>query len=100
MKFVKYGIIGTGGAWAFHNAGCKKNPKIKFNSVFDINEKRGKKVARMHKMDYFSNIDEFLKSDIDAVLIMVPHFLHEEMVLKAAEAGKDIVKKIKKKIKK
>ena len=42
MKHVKYGIIGCGGAWAFHSAGCKDNPKIKFNSVFDANEKAAK----------------------------------------------------------
>ena len=91
MEFVKYGIIGTGGAWAFHNAGTRNNPKIKFNSVFYINEKKGKKAARIHKMEYFNDLNAFLKSDIDAVIIMVPHFLHEEMVIAAAEAGKHVL---------
>jgi UDP-N-acetylglucosamine 3-dehydrogenase len=91
MDYVKYGIIGTGGAWAFHSAGCKGNPKIKFNSVFDIDEKSARRVARMHKMDYFTELNLFLKSDIDAVLIMVPHYLHEEIVIAAAEAGKHVL---------
>ncbi|MBY9004173.1 MAG: Gfo/Idh/MocA family oxidoreductase [Candidatus Lokiarchaeota archaeon] len=91
MKFVKYGIIGCGGAWAFHSAGCKNNPKIKFNSVYDINEKAAKRTARIHKMQYYSDIEGFLKSDIDAVIIMVPHFLHDEMVIAAAEAGKHVL---------
>jgi UDP-N-acetylglucosamine 3-dehydrogenase len=91
MKFVKYGIIGCGGAWAFHSAGCKNNPKIKFNSVFDINEKAAKRAARINKMQYFTDINSFLKSDIDAVIVMVPHFLHEEIVIAAAEAGKHVL---------
>lgn len=91
MKHVKYGIIGCGGAWAFHSAGSKNNPKIKFNSVYDINEKAAKRAARIHKIQYYTDINKFLKSDIDAVIIMVPHFLHEEMVIAAAEAGKHVL---------
>jgi predicted dehydrogenase len=91
MKYVKYGIIGCGGAWAFHSAGSKNNPKIKFNSVYDINEKAAKRAARIYKLQYYTNINEFLKSDIDAVIIMVPHFLHEDMVIAVAEAGKHIL---------
>jgi len=91
MDFVKYGIIGTGGAWAFHSAGTRNNPKIKFKSVYDINEKEGKRAARISKMEYYNDLNTFLKSDIEAVIIMVPHFLHEEMVIAAAEAGKHVL---------
>lgn len=91
MKSVKYGIIGCGGAWAFHSAGSKSNPKIEFKSVYDVNETAAKRTARIYKMQYFKDINLFLKSDIDAVLIMVPHFLHEEMVIATAEAGKHVL---------
>ena len=91
MDFVKYGIVGTGAAWRFHSAGSKDNPKIKFVSVYDVNEKSAKKAARKFKMAQFSNYDTFLKSDIDAVLIMVPHYLHEQYVVTAAEAGKHVL---------
>jgi UDP-N-acetylglucosamine 3-dehydrogenase len=91
MNYVKYGIIGCGGAWAFHSAGSKHNPKIKFKSVYDINETAAKRAARIFKMQYYSNINAFLKSDIDAVIVMVPHFLHEEIVIAAAEAGKHVL---------
>jgi len=93
MNIVKYGIIGTGAAWEFHRAGCKSNPKIKFTSVYDIDEKRAKRKARPLKMEPFfgDNLDAFFKSNIDAVIIMVPHFLHEFYVVKAAEAGKHVL---------
>ena len=72
MNDVKYGIIGAGMAWQFHRAGCKNNPKIKFVSVYDIDEKKAKRTAKSFKMEVYSNLDAFFKSEIDAVLIMVP----------------------------
>ncbi|TFG26015.1 MAG: Gfo/Idh/MocA family oxidoreductase [Promethearchaeota archaeon] len=91
MKFVKYGIIGLGIVWLYHIRATKNSPKIKYVSAFDINEKIAKRAARKYKMDYYTDLDKFLKSDIDAVLIMVPHYLHEEMVTAAAEAGKHVL---------
>lgn len=91
MDYVKYGIIGTGGAWAFHKAAFKTNPKIKLTSVYDINEKKADRVARSFKCDSYQDIGEFFDSDIDAVLIMVPHFLHSKYVIEAAKAAKHIL---------
>ena len=91
MEFVKYGIVGTGAAWRFHSAGSKDNPKMKFVSVYDVNERSAKKVAKKFNMEQFDDYNTFLESDIDAVLIMVPHYLHEQYVLAAAEAGKHVL---------
>ncbi|TFG04263.1 MAG: Gfo/Idh/MocA family oxidoreductase [Promethearchaeota archaeon] len=91
MEFVKFGIIGCGGAWAFHSAGTRNSQVIKFNSCYDISEKNARRTAKKYKMEYFTDLQKFLESDIDAVLIMVPHFLHEEMVVRAAEAGKHVL---------
>ncbi len=91
MELVKFGIVGAGAAWSFHSAGTKNYPKIKFVSAFDVNERNLKKVRRSHNVETYTNYDKFLNSDIDAVLVMVPHYLHEEMVVKAAEAGKHVL---------
>jgi len=91
MEYIKYGIAGLGGAWMFHSAGVRNNDKIKFISAFDIDERKLKKASRIYNMEYYTDYDEFLKSDIDAVLIMVPHFLHEEFVIRAARAGKHVL---------
>jgi len=91
MKFVKYGIIGLGIVWLYHIRATKNSPKIKYVSAFDINEKIAKRAARKYQLDYFTDFDKFLKSDIDAVLIMVPHYLHEEMVIAAAKSGKHVL---------
>ncbi len=91
MNRVKFGFIGCGSVSKLHYVGSKNNPKIKFLSVYDINEKQVKKTAKRFKMVPYTNLDAFLKSDIDAILVMVPHYLHEEMVLATAEAGKHVL---------
>jgi predicted dehydrogenase len=91
MDVIKYGIIGVGSAWGFHSAGTRNNKKIKFTSAYDINEKAVKRTAKQYKMEYYTDLDKFLKTDIDAVLIMVPHYLHEKMVIASAEAGKHVL---------
>jgi len=94
LDFVKFGIIGAGGAWAFHSAGCKDSTVVKFVAVYDINTANAVKMAkryRINEMTAYSDLNEFLNSDIDAVLIMVPHVYHESLVIAAASAGKHVL---------
>ncbi len=95
MNSVKYGLVGIGNtfnsAWPYHYVGCKDNPKIKFVSVYDKNQKKANKLAKIFKLKTFSSYQDLLESDIDAVLVMVPHHAHEEVVIEAAKAGKDIL---------
>ncbi|MFX1242625.1 MAG: Gfo/Idh/MocA family protein [Promethearchaeota archaeon] len=95
MKSVKYGLVGIGNtfnsAWPYHYVGCKDNPKIEFKSVFDINQKKADKLAKIFKLKTYTSYEELLESDIDAVLVLVPHHAHEEVVIKAAKAGKHIL---------
>ena len=95
MNSVKYGLVGIGNtvnsAWPYHYVGCKDNPKIEFVSVYDINQKKATKLAKIFKLKTFSSYQDLLESDIDAVLIMVPHHAHEEVVIEAAKAGKHIL---------
>ncbi len=88
---VKFGIIGTGGVWRFHKLGAKNHSIVNFVSAYDVDEKNLQKTAKYSKLTTYSNLNEFLKSDIDAVLIMVPHYLHKELVIAAAEVGKNVI---------
>jgi|GEM_PF-167698 predicted dehydrogenase/Xaa-Pro aminopeptidase/putative sterol carrier protein len=93
-KYVKFGIIGAGSVWDFHRSACEDSPNLKFVAVYDKNQKHAEKVARRYranKMQAFSDLDKFLESDIDAVLIMVPHIHHADLVARAAAAGKHIL---------
>ncbi len=67
-KYVKFGVIGVGSVWDFHGPACANSPYLKFVAVYDKNQKRAEKVARRYKankMQAYSDLDEFLKSDID-----------------------------------
>jgi hypothetical protein len=44
MEFVKFGLIGGGVAWKYHQLGIRNIPKMRFKSLFDIDEKNGKRV--------------------------------------------------------
>ena len=90
-NYVKFGIIGVGSVWRYHKLGCKSNPQIKFISAYDIDEQNLSKAEKYSKLETYSNIEAFLKSDIEAVMVFVPHYLHKEIVLTAAEAGKHIL---------
>jgi len=95
MDSVNYGLVGIGNtvnsAWPYHYAGAKDNPNINFTSVFDIDFKKGKKLAKIFNLTFFDSYKEMLESEIDAVLVLVPHHAHEEIVIQAAEAGKHIL---------
>jgi predicted dehydrogenase len=90
-EIVKFGLIGVGSVWRYHKMGSKNNPKIKFVSAYDVNDNNLKNAYKFSKLQTFSNLDQFFKSDIEAVLILTPHYLHKDMVIAAAEAGKHII---------
>ena len=91
MDVVKFGIIGTGEVWRFHKLGSKNNPKIKFVAAYDVDENKLKNVSKFSKLETYTNLEVFLKSDIDAVLVLVPHYLHKDIVVAVAEAGKHVI---------
>ncbi|MFX1315512.1 MAG: Gfo/Idh/MocA family protein [Promethearchaeota archaeon] len=93
MDSVKFGIIGCGTASMYHTLGIKRdrNPILKFVAAYDINEQRLNRCAKRNKLTPYTNLEEFLKSDIDAVLLLLPHYLHREFTEKVAEAGKHVL---------
>jgi len=93
MKKVKFCLIGAG------RAGMVNARNFEFNiaesevvAVVDPNLEAARKAAEeLNANDYYSNLNEALiKSNFDAVCISAPTFVHCEVVVKAAEAGKHI----------
>jgi len=94
MEPVRFGIIGCGMAARFHILSQRKveDPKVKFTAAHDLNEKGLTKFCKYHKLTPHDTLEKFLQSDeFEAVLILVPHFLHEKMVLASAEAKKHVL---------
>ena len=91
MSFVRFGLMGCGRAASFHLSANRNNPKLKFVAAFDPDEKNLRKLARRSQLEPYQDLEKFLRSDIDAVLINVPHYLHVSLAVGAAEAGKHVL---------
>jgi len=91
---VKFGVIGGGQAFFFHSNGDRGSPWIAYTAIYDRNFENARKMAFTYKdgiLVPYSSLEEFLASDIDAVLVMVPHVYHVEMVERCAAAGKHVL---------
>ncbi len=93
VKKIKWGVAGCG-RFTEHAF----IPTLKFlrrssaHSFYSHNLKRAKELAEQSGASgYFDNYDEFLKSDIDCVFVGSVNAHHYEQVIKAAEAGKNIL---------
>ena len=93
VKKLKWGVAGCG-RFSEHTF----IPTMKFlrrsvvNSFYSHNINRAKELAeKSGAFGYFDNYDNFLKSDIDCVFVGSVNAHHYEQVIKAAEAGKNIL---------
>lgn len=93
MPQVKFGVIGCGNAGGFHVMGSKGNPDspVKYVAAHDLNDNVLTRFSRLHKLTPYLELDKFLASDIDAVMMAVPHYLHVSIAKRVAEAGKHIL---------
>jgi predicted dehydrogenase len=64
--------------------------KVKFQAIYDVDVKNAERIAKAYKLEPFKDLSALLESDLDVVLVAVPHSLHTEMVIAIAEAGKII----------
>ena len=90
---VKVGLIGSGGRGTYDASIVAKDPKARLVAICDIFDDRIEKAkAKIPAPDVivFRDYKELLASDVDAVIIATPVFLHPEHFEAAVEAGKNI----------
>ncbi len=89
---VKIGIIGCGGIANLHmDMLAKLKDRVQIIAVCDLDEKKAiaakeKTCAKKH----FTDMQEMLKLDINAILCCVPTLYHAKVVIDAAKSGKHI----------
>ncbi len=93
LKRIKWGAAGCGRFTEFSFIPALEFlRKSSINSVYSRTAARAKQVADKNGVsNHFNNYEEFLKSDINAVYIGSVNADHYEQVIKAAEAGKNIL---------
>lgn len=87
---IKLGIIGFGGMGKWHAENAPR-AGVEVIAVCDIDEVKQKEAVDMgYKL--YKTVDELLNDkNINTVILTVPNYLHKEMCLKAAKAGKNVI---------
>lgn len=96
MGKIRMGVVGVRRGDAYINA-FHMGDRSEITAVCDVNPLNAAAAAEeMHLPDdhVFTDFDEFLNSDIDAVAIVTPIPFHEEQVVKALLAGKDVFSEV------
>ncbi|MEM3630038.1 MAG: Gfo/Idh/MocA family oxidoreductase, partial [Nitrososphaerota archaeon] len=90
---IKIGVIGAAGfIGEVHTRAAFEIPNAKLVAIADINEERGKEVAKKYNTKWYKDYNDMLKKeDIDAVIIATPDDLHLDPAIAAAEAGKHML---------
>ena len=90
---LKLALVGCGAIARYHLDGIKESaPRIQVTAVVDPDRARAASYAEETGATAYASLEEALQSgDFDAVDIMVPHHLHEELALLAFSAGKHVL---------
>lgn len=90
---LKLALVGCGAIARYHLDGIKEYaPRIQVTAVIDPDMSRAQSYAADTGATAFPSLAEALQQgDFDAVDIMVPHHLHEEVALMAFAAGKHVL---------
>jgi len=88
---IKVGIIGLGKMGRLHLKNCSFVEDVKVVAVSDSSKKKLQLAHDMGVKHLYNDYTDLLKStDIDAVIITLPNFMHVQSVCEAAEASKDV----------
>ncbi|RDW20660.1 Gfo/Idh/MocA family protein [Oceanobacillus chungangensis] len=89
---MKIGMMSFAHMHAYSYAeSLKKIPTVEIVGVFDDDLERGQEVAGKYHTKHYKDQEEFLKEEMDAVIICSENIRHKEMVLNAAKAKKHIL---------
>ena len=88
---IRIGIIGLGW-WGKQIVTClAESPRFKVLAGCDVDHNMAAPFARTHGFDLVADYKELLKrADIDAIAVVTPHLLHEEMAIAGFAAGKHV----------
>lgn len=84
----RIGMIGAGIISGCHLAAVASHPKTQLVAVADLSEDRATKAAKPYGASVYTDYHQMLAQEqLDAVIINLPHGLHEACALECAEHG-------------
>ncbi|OIO01967.1 hypothetical protein COS16_02135 [Candidatus Desantisbacteria bacterium CG02_land_8_20_14_3_00_49_13] len=89
---IRFGQIGVGGEGTIYTPIIAENPACRLAAVCDINKEVLDRVAGERKANAYTDFREMIeKEDLDAVAIILPHYLYPEAVGLAAKKNLHIL---------
>ncbi|MBI5818920.1 MAG: Gfo/Idh/MocA family oxidoreductase [Verrucomicrobia bacterium] len=90
---IKWGVIGSGGIARRRTIpeGIVPASNAALIAVFDPNAEANQAVAKQFGVRAVADVDELLRSDIEAVYIASPPSVHREQAIACAKAGKHVL---------
>lgn len=93
MEKIRFGLIGAGMAGPYFGEALRDLPDTELVAVATTREESARPFAEKYGVpDWYTDWHEIIdRQDIDAVAVVSPPHLHEQMVVAAAEAGKHVI---------
>jgi 2-desacetyl-2-hydroxyethyl bacteriochlorophyllide A dehydrogenase len=89
---LRIGLLGCGEIGITNAAALEAAPNTELVACFDPARALAEDLGSAHGATVCEDVDTLLEArDVDAVLVAVPHHLHAELAVRAAEAGKHVI---------
>jgi UDP-N-acetylglucosamine 3-dehydrogenase len=88
---MRVGVIGTGAMGINHIRNYYEMDGVELVGISDIDEQRVNSLAGTYETKAFTDYNELLKEELDAVSIVVPTKLHKQVCLDALAAGSNVL---------
>ncbi|MGD0330741.1 MAG: Gfo/Idh/MocA family oxidoreductase [Nitrososphaeria archaeon] len=89
MTDVKIGVIGTGG-WGKNHLRVLNELKV-LGAICDLNEDRARENSKKYGVEAYTDVDSFLKHDLDGVIVSTPTKTHFQIASKVIESGRNLL---------
>ena len=90
-KVFKMAIVGFGGMGNWHRELIESIEHLQVKGVYDIDEERAQYAKSLGLTAYVSLDDVLGDDEIDLILCATPNDVHKEVVIRALNAGKNVV---------
>lgn len=90
MNKKKVAVIGYGGQGAWHCKQILKSDVAELAGIYDIRQVC-MDAAILDGIFTYESVDALLSADVDVVVVATPNDSHKDLVIKALEAGKNVI---------
>ena len=88
---VKIGFLGAGHIAGVHARHAARVPGVTVAAFADLRQEKAEGLAGLYGAAALDSAERLLESDVDAVVVAIPTYLHRELAEMALQAGKHVL---------